>query len=131
MKNFEIKLKISGLLKSWSWSIFLKIFNVIFKQAKLNITMIFSTTKYFSIILQSISHKAVKIANIFDPYMSLEKSFKKTTSIAMILYWKVGKNRQRSCFLLKSRQFSKLFLGSNNNQNDLLLWLSYVKYFEE
>ena len=43
-------------------------------QAKLNITMIFLTTKYFSIILQSISHKTVEAANYFGQYLSLDKS---------------------------------------------------------
>ena len=38
----------------------------------------------------------------------------------MILYGKVGKNCLRSCFLLKSTQFLKTFLGSIDNQNSLL-----------
>ena len=50
MKNFEIKLKLSGLLKSQN------------------------TTKYFSIILQSILHKTVEAANYFGHYLSLDKS---------------------------------------------------------
>ena len=121
-------------------TIFLKIFNVIFKQAKLSITMIFSTTKYFSIILHSISHKTVEAANYFGHYLSLETALKtayfltknmSTDDFFRLFHTKSSQCSSFSWKTVKNRQYLKTSLGSCNGQKHLLFSLSHVKNFEE
>ena len=70
--------------------------------------MIFSTTKYLSIILHSISHKTVEAANYFGHYLSLETVLKtayfltkKTRVLTIFSDFSIQNHRNAHRFLKK------------------------------